>query len=206
MPPISLEVIRAARERIAGAAIRTPLIALPPVGEGRGGAEVYVKLEVLQPIGSFKIRGAANAMAQMDPRELARGVVTASAGNMAQGVAWNARRLGVPCTVVAPEHAPDAKVREVERLGGRVLKVPFDEWWQAFVERLATRSLCDREHRQVYASSKRAIGTGSAHFLRRNGVSLGPRLGEQRNERLARDQNFVGSPRLSTLSFGHDYQ
>src|SRR5258708_34827016 len=81
------------------------------------------------------MRGAGNAMAKMDREELELGVVTASAGNMAQGVAWNARRLGIPCTVVAPEHAPEAKVRAVERLGGRVLKVPFDEWWQAFVDR-----------------------------------------------------------------------
>jgi threonine dehydratase len=125
---IDLETIREARERIAGAAIRTPLIQLQDT-------DVWLKLEVLQPIGSFKIRGAANAMAQMAPAELAPGVVTASAGNMAQGVAWNARRLGVACTVVAPDHAPDAKVRAVERLGGRVLKVPFDEWWQAFVDR-----------------------------------------------------------------------
>jgi len=125
---IDLGEIRSARERIAGAAIRTPLVRL-------ADTDVWLKLEVLQPIGSFKIRGAANAMAQMDPAELARGVVTASAGNMAQGVAWNARRLGVGCTVVAPDHAPDAKVEAVERLGGRVLKVPFDEWWQAFVDR-----------------------------------------------------------------------
>jgi threonine dehydratase len=96
---------------------------------------VWLKLEVLQPIGSFKIRGAVNAMAQMGQAELSRGVLTASAGNMAQGVAWAARRRGVPCTVVAPDHAPDAKVHAVERLGGRVLKVPFDEWWQAFVDR-----------------------------------------------------------------------
>jgi threonine dehydratase len=125
---IDLDDIRAARERIAGAAIRTPLVRLD-------SADLWLKLEVLQPVGSFKIRGAANAMAQMDPAELARGVVTASAGNMAQGVAWNARRLGVSCTVVAPDHAPEAKVSAVERLGGRVLKVPFDEWWQAFVDR-----------------------------------------------------------------------
>jgi threonine dehydratase len=125
---IDLDDIRAARGRIAGAAIRTPLVRLED-------ADLWLKLEVLQPVGSFKIRGAANAMAQMDPAELARGVVTASAGNMAQGVAWNARRLGVRCTVVAPDHAPDAKVSAVERLGGTVLKVPFDEWWQAFVDR-----------------------------------------------------------------------
>jgi threonine dehydratase len=127
---ISLDAIRSARGRIADAAVRTPLVRLDVPD-----MDLWLKLEVLQPIGSFKIRGAANAMAQMSAEELARGVVTASAGNMAQGVAWNARRLGLVCTVVAPDHAPDAKVLAVEWLGGRVLKVPFDEWWQAFVDR-----------------------------------------------------------------------
>lgn len=126
---IPLAAIWAARERIAGAAIRTPLVRL------EGAPDLWLKLEVLQPVGSFKIRGAANVMAQLTAEELAAGLITASAGNMGQGVAWNARRLGVPCTVVAPDHAPDAKVRAVERLGGRVLKVPYDEWWRAFVER-----------------------------------------------------------------------
>jgi threonine dehydratase len=127
---ISLDAIRSASGRIADAAVRTPLVRLDVPG-----LDLWLKLEVLQPVGSFKIRGAANTMAQMPAEELARGVVTASAGNMAQGVAWNARRLGLACTVVAPDHAPDAKVLAVERLGGRVLKVPFDEWWQAFVDR-----------------------------------------------------------------------
>jgi threonine dehydratase len=98
-------------------------------------AEIYLKLENLQPIGSFKIRGAANAIARLSPERLERGVVTASAGNMAQGVAWCARELGVPCTVIAPSTAPDAKVHAVERLGGRVIKVSFDEWWRAFERR-----------------------------------------------------------------------
>lgn len=134
---IDLQAIRAARDRIAGVAVRTPLVPLElDAGhEAPAAVDVWLKLEVLQPVGSFKIRGAANAMALMAPGELAPGVVTASAGNMAQGVAWNARRLGLTCTVVAPDHAPDSKIRAVERLGGRVLKVPFDEWWQAFVDR-----------------------------------------------------------------------
>ncbi len=131
---IDLAEILAARDRIAGVALRTPLVRLESDGAA-DDAEVWLKLEVLQPIGSFKIRGAANTMAQMTRDELAIGVVTASAGNMAQGVAWNARRLGVACTVIAPDHAPDAKVQAVQRLGARVLKVPFDEWWQAFVDR-----------------------------------------------------------------------
>ena len=117
---------------IANAAIRTPLVRL---NVDDAPAEIYLKLENIQPIGSFKIRGAANAMGHTSPELLARGVVTASAGNMAQGVAWRARELGIPCTVVAPETAPETKVKAIERLGGRVIKVSFEEWWRAFEER-----------------------------------------------------------------------
>src|SRR5579884_4248654 len=122
---ISLEDIRTARERIAGMAIRTPLVRL-----GVEAQDIYLKLENLQPIGSFKLRGASNAIALTPPEQLAKGVYTASAGNMAQGVAWSARRLGIPCTVVVPDHAPQTKLAAIERLGGKVVKVPFDEWWR----------------------------------------------------------------------------
>src|SRR5436305_8588101 len=128
----SLDDIKAARERIANSAIRTPLVRLNVTD---APAEIYLKLENLQPIGSFKIRGAANAIARMSPETLSNGVVTASAGNMAQGVAFAARRLGIPCTVIAPETAPQTKIDAIERLGGRVIKAPFDEWWRAFQER-----------------------------------------------------------------------
>src|SRR5918992_3536975 len=128
----SLAQINEARRMIAGSAIRTPLVRLNVSG---APAEIYLKLENLQPIGSFKIRGAANAMGHMAPETLTRGVLTASAGNMAQGVAWRARELGIPCTVVAPETAPETKVRAIERLGGRVIKVPFEEWWSVFESR-----------------------------------------------------------------------
>jgi threonine dehydratase len=124
--------VREARQAIAGAAIRTPLVRL---NTSEAPAEIYLKLENLQPIGSFKIRGAANAIAHMTAAQLERGVVTASAGNMAQGVAWRARDLGIPCTVIAPGTAPQTKISAIERLGGRVLKVSFDEWWRAFEER-----------------------------------------------------------------------
>ena len=127
--PIPLAEIQAARGRIEGFAIRTPLVRL----HIDAPAELYLKLECLQPIGSFKIRGAANAMAIAGPAKLARGVWTASAGNMAQGVAWCARALGVPCTVAVPEHAPAAKTQAVERLGGRVVRLPFADWWQILV-------------------------------------------------------------------------
>src|SRR6266550_7137101 len=128
----SLANVQDARRMIARSAIRTPLVRL---NSSEAPAEIYLKLENLQPIGSFKIRGAANAMGHLSPETLARGVLTASAGNMAQGVAWRARDLGIPCTVVAPDTAPDTKIRAIERLGGRVIKVPFEEWWRAFETR-----------------------------------------------------------------------
>jgi threonine dehydratase len=129
--PVSLEAVRAARERIAGIAARTPLIRLQ---NDDGANDVYLKLENLQPIGSFKLRGAANAMALAGDAALAHGVHTASAGNMAQGVAWCARALAVRCQVIVPDHAPKTKTDAIERLGGEVIKVPFAEWWQTVTD------------------------------------------------------------------------
>ncbi|MCY3864492.1 MAG: pyridoxal-phosphate dependent enzyme [Chloroflexi bacterium] len=129
---IALEAIQAAAERLrlADAALRTPLLRLPV---DDAPAEIYLKLENLQPIGSFKLRGAGNAMALAGREALAQGVYTASAGNMAQGVAWNARRLGISCSVVVPDHAPATKLAAIERLGGRVIKLPFERWWDVIV-------------------------------------------------------------------------
>ena len=135
MDPIeaaTLDQIQAAAKRIAGAATRTPLVRLHAESPY---AEIHLKLENLQPIGAFKIRGAMSAISAAAPESLKHGVVTASAGNMAQGVAWVARLEGIPCTVVVPETAPAAKIAAIERLGGRVVRVPFDAWWQAMVER-----------------------------------------------------------------------
>jgi threonine dehydratase len=112
--------------------VRTPLLRLHVEG---APAEIYLKLETLQPVNSFKIRGAYNAIAQAPREELARGVVTTSAGNMAQGVGWAARELGIPFTVIVPDHAPETKLAAIERLGGSYVKVPFDRWWQALEER-----------------------------------------------------------------------
>ena len=92
--------------------------------------EIWLKLECLQPIGSFKLRGATSAIRQAGPEEWRAGVWTTSAGNMAQGVCWVARELGVPATVVAPDHAPRAKLDAIARLGGEVILVPFDTWWE----------------------------------------------------------------------------
>jgi threonine dehydratase len=123
---IALDAIRDAREALRGVAVRTPLVRLNADTE----AEVWLKLENLQPIGSFKLRGAYNAIRLAAPEERAAGVVTVSAGNMAQGVAWAARELGIPCTVIVPEHAPETKLAAIERLGGRYVKVDFATWWQ----------------------------------------------------------------------------
>jgi len=126
---IPLAEIEAARERLAGTVVRTPLVRLEV---DDAPAEIYLKLENLQPIGSFKLRGAANALSLAKPEQLERGVWTASAGNMAQGVAWWAREHGVHCTVVLPDTAPETKIAAIRRLGADMIPVPFDEWHETF--------------------------------------------------------------------------
>jgi threonine dehydratase len=130
--PISLAEIEAAKGRIAGSALRTPLVRL---NLDDAPAEIYLKLENLQPIGSFKIRGAVNLLAQLDPVELAGGVWTASAGNMAQALAWCARQRGISCTVVVPDTAPEAKLSAVRRLGADIVTVPLEEFFEIFSSR-----------------------------------------------------------------------
>ncbi len=120
----TVEQVRTAAERIKGRVARTPL---NPVD---AGGPTWLKLENLQPIGAFKIRGALNKMMAADSGALAHGVYTASAGNMAQGVAFAARFLKVPARVFVPDSAPNTKTDNVERLGGEVIRVTYDEWWQ----------------------------------------------------------------------------
>ncbi len=98
------------------------------------GPAVYLKLECLQPVGSFKIRGARNAIAAHRPARLSEGVYTASAGNMALGVAWCAREQRIPCTVVVPDTAPRAKLDKLEQLGARIVPVPYSRWWRVLEE------------------------------------------------------------------------
>ena len=124
--PIPLETIRAARERIAGVGTDSPLVRL---NVHDAPAEIHLKLENLQPIGSFKLRGAGNILKLTDSKELEDGVWTASAGNMAQGVAWFAREMGVECTIVVPDHAPETKLAAIRRLGGGVVKIPVADWF-----------------------------------------------------------------------------
>jgi threonine dehydratase len=124
---ISLAAVREAAGAVYGAAIRTPLVRVeldPPA------PELYLKLEVLQPIGSFKIRGAFNAVRQLPPAALDAGVWTVSAGNAAQGVALAARRLGARCSVMVMDTAPETKIRAIERLGASIVRATYDECWK----------------------------------------------------------------------------
>ena len=127
MRAISIDTIRDAARTIYDVAVRTPLVPLGPVAAG--GPDIYLKLETLQPIGSFKIRGAYNAVRRLPAETLAGGVWTVSAGNAAQGVALAARRAGVPCSVMVMDTAPEAKLRAIDRLGARIVKATYDECW-----------------------------------------------------------------------------
>src|SRR5580700_70003 len=130
--PITVEAIEAARVRIGGTILRTPLVKLET---GSGGPQIYLKLENLQPINSFKLRGAANAVAMLAPERRALGVWTISAGNAGQGVAYAARQAGVPCTVVTIETAPETKIERMRALGARLVKASFDACWEAMERR-----------------------------------------------------------------------
>ncbi|XP_033747122.1 L-threonine dehydratase catabolic TdcB-like [Pecten maximus] len=124
---ISLGDIEEARQRLDGKVHKSPLVSL---NYQVPNVNIYLKLENLQPIGSFKLRGACNALGKLTDDQLKDGVYTASAGNFAQGLAWNTQKLGIPCNVIVPDHAPATKLAAIERLGGEIVKVPFSEWWK----------------------------------------------------------------------------
>src|SRR4030067_158384 len=130
MNPISLDEIEQARERIAESTLRSPLVHL---GVDDTPADSYLKLENLQPTGSFKVRGAGNAIALLSNQERDQGVYTCSAGNMAQALAWHAHRNRIPCTVIVPDTAPETKLAAIKRFGARVIQLPWDEGWQIMV-------------------------------------------------------------------------
>jgi threonine dehydratase len=155
--PISLDAIQAARLRLDGLVARTPLLRLNTVESRKTQARIYLKLENLQPIGSFKLRGAGNRILQADPAQLAQGVWTASAGNMAQGVAWCAQRMGLGCVVVVPETAPETKRAAIERLGARIVTVTFDQWLEVF----ETRRYPGMEGLFVHAFNDPAVMAGN---------------------------------------------
>ncbi|MPY90961.1 MAG: pyridoxal-phosphate dependent enzyme [Luteitalea sp.] len=138
---IPLEAIREAAGTVYDLAVRTPLIPLDPPGGATqaGQPRVYVKLETLQPIGAFKIRGAYNAVRRLSSQARARGVWTVSAGNAAQGVALAARRVGAACAVMMIETAPETKRRAIELLGGTIVAVPYDEAWRTVEQHASAR-------------------------------------------------------------------
>ena len=133
---ISVDTIRAAAENVYEAAVRTPLV---PLGSLSAGPDIYLKLETLQPIGSFKIRGAFNAVRHLSREQLDRGVWTVSAGNAAQGVALAAQKRGARCSVLVMDTAPDTKLRAIERLNARIVKAPYDECWRTVEQHASDR-------------------------------------------------------------------
>ena len=128
--PIPLKLIEEARERIKGKVVRTPLVRL---NIDDASADIFLKLENLQPTGSFKVRGASNAVALAGPNARKRGVYTCSAGNMAQALAWQARQNNIPCTVIVPDNAPETKLEAIRRFGAKIIQASFDEVWNVVV-------------------------------------------------------------------------
>ena len=124
--------IRAAAERLRGVALATPLVRLDAANPP---AEIWLKLECLQPTGSFKIRTAGNQILQLTPEEYERGIYTASSGNLGIATAWFARQLGIPATVLLPEDAPPSKLAILESLGAEVRRLPYADWWNAIRNR-----------------------------------------------------------------------
>ena len=135
---VGLPAVRDAASAVYEAAVRTPLVRVD-LEPGGPLSELFLKLEVLQPIGSFKIRGAYNVLRQLPASQLAEGVWTVSAGNAAQGVALAARKVGARCSVMVMDTAPDTKIRAIERLGASIVRATYDECWQAVVSRRSDR-------------------------------------------------------------------
>lgn len=157
MERVGLPDIEKARERIRGKVVRTPLVRLNLETKG----EVYLKLECLQPTGSFKVRGAGNAIGLLSPEERSRGVYTCSAGNMAQALAWHAKREGILCTVIVPDTAPQTKVESIKRFGADIVQMSWDEVWQVANERHYP-PLSDRTFIHPFADPRMIAGNGTA--------------------------------------------
>jgi threonine dehydratase len=147
--------VDAARGNIRGAAIRTPLLKL---NAELPGVNIFLKLENLQPWGSFKIRAAVNALCSMDPERLRLGVLSASSGNFGQGLAVAARRMGVAATLVVPEGAAQTKLEALRELGARIIQLPFDEWWTV----LTSRRCASEQGTFVHPVAESAVLAGNA--------------------------------------------
>jgi threonine dehydratase len=149
------EAVAAARDNIRAVALRTPLLKL---SAELPGANIYLKLENLQPLGSFKIRPAYNVLKSMDPARLRRGVLTASAGNFGQGLVFAARSIGVPATVVVPDSSAATKAKSLAELGAKVIRLPFDEWWKV----LTSRGFAGEEGVFIHPVAESAVVAGNA--------------------------------------------
>jgi threonine dehydratase len=149
------EDVAAARNNIRGSAVRTPLLKL---AADLPGHSIYLKLENLQPLGSFKIRPAVNVLKTMDPQRLRRGVLTASAGNFGQGLAFAARQIGVPATVVVPDGSATTKAKALAELGAKVIRLPFDEWWTV----LTTRRFAGEDGVFIHPVAESGVISGNA--------------------------------------------
>jgi threonine dehydratase len=149
------EAVAAARDNIRRFAVRTPLLKL---SADVPGVNIYLKLENLQPLGSFKIRPALNVLKTMDPERLRRGVLTASAGNFGQGLVFAAREIGVAATVVVPEGSAATKAKALAELGAKVIRLPFDEWWTV----LTTRTFAGEDGVFIHPVAESAVIAGNA--------------------------------------------
>lgn len=130
LEPILIDEVYAAKERISDTILRTPLIRL---NVNNLPTEIYLKLENLQPVGSFKVRGATNVLKKATKEQLSQGISTASSGNLGFALAWYAQRIGIPCTVIVPDKSPEAKLSPLKEAGGTVVKVPYDEWFKIVI-------------------------------------------------------------------------
>ena len=156
IPPILLSQVEDARKRIQGTVLRTPLVRLNYDAPN----DIYLKLECLQPTGSFKVRGAGNVMAMLSPQERNRGVYTCSAGNMAQALAWYAKRENIRCTVIVPDNAPQTKLEAIRRYGADIIQMTWDEVWQVANKR-EYPPLADRAFIHPFADPRMIAGNGT---------------------------------------------
>ena len=154
---ISIDQIESARDRIRGLVLRTPLVRLNIDDPDR---EIYLKLENLQPTGSFKVRGASNAIALSGPEARTRGVYTCSAGNMAQALAWRARLNRIPCTAIVPDNAPKTKLQAIQRFGAKIVQVSFDEVWKVATSR-SYSPLTDSVFVHPFSDDRMIAGNGT---------------------------------------------
>ena len=154
---VSPQDIDEARRRLKGLTVRTPLV---PLNLEESPADIYLKLENLQPTGSFKVRGAGNAIEQLSPHQLEKGVYTCSGGNMAQALAWHAHRRHTPCVAIVPETAAETKLEGIRRYGAEIIQVPFEDMWRVATDHVYP-PLKDRVFIHPFSNTHMIAGNGT---------------------------------------------